>query len=1136
MQNTITIIGWLALLLLVSCGRSDTDVVDRLNDRSYDQHYRNLDSTRIYADSALNLSENYSAGRAEALNNLAFVASASMDYSKAKGYLDEVTGTTDNQIELLVADVQQMKLCQKQSRNKDFYVFSEQARKRLNRIKDEESSLNDHEKRRLTYASAEYHIVSSAYYYYLGLDRQSIEQIDRIDPYGSIERDTAQLLNYWYNIGSGGIIVGKNQRQVAREEFGYLANCYIIALHHNYPYWVAQALQAMSEHLQDVSQRQEIINDNFPTIVAVNSDMMPDSLIAGNLAQRALDIFKTYGDVYQIAGAWRTLGECYWHIGDNKSALICLEHALKDNKKVEQAPDLVSTIREDLCLVYSAANDKRNSDINRNIYLDLQEQTRQDRQLEARAAQLDESIRELNILIGIVMLMIVAVTVLLIVLARMRRQSDDAFSISELLKPLSEWQKHNEEAFDRQREHFSEISEATDAARFHLQQNRQRNLEQRAKVQLVFSVLPLIDRMVNEIRRIQREREKDTGASTSNFRSIEKGRLQYIEEITDTINQYNNILTRWIQMRQGELSLRIENFPLQRVFDMVGHSAMSFSLSGIKLVVKPTDAVVKADCTLTLFMVNTIADNARKFTPRGGTVTIEAQPVPHEDGQPSYVEISVTDTGTGMPSEVLTHVFDRTYTGGHGFGLRNCKGIIEKYRKISTLFSDCLIGAKSTVGKGSRIYFHLPIGRLRTIGIIVLLSLSSLVFGSRIQAKDPTAIFLHHESQSAKFADSAYLSNIMSNYANTLRYADSCRKYILPTDTAVLLDVSNEAAVAALALHRWKVYRENNRIYTRLFRMASADSSLPSYIQYMQRSQTNKAVSMVLLIILLLVIVPAWYVLYYRHKLNYKFCVYRINQINAILLSDVSDREKLSRVRKLGDFGRFNLTTEQKTKLQKVVGHIEAALSHNIAHKEEVDTETELASDECHRIEIEAARLHVSNSVLDNCLSTLKHETMYYPSRIKQMIVDGNIQMEELSEVVDYYHDLYALLAEQALRQVIPPRMDRQALSYLLELLRKCNDGKNVSIQEDTAKTQGSIIPDNYIRMIVRMPSLDRLSDKQVSELFTPYTIDMNLLLCRQIVREMGEITNLRASGIEASRDPEGHVTVKILIPKIYYK
>lgn len=65
--------------------------------------------------------------------------------------------------------------------------------------------------------------------------------------------------------------------------------------------------------------------------------MMPDSLIAGNLAQRALNIFKRYGDVYQTAGAWRTLGECYWHINDNSSALICLEHSLKDCKKVEMA-------------------------------------------------------------------------------------------------------------------------------------------------------------------------------------------------------------------------------------------------------------------------------------------------------------------------------------------------------------------------------------------------------------------------------------------------------------------------------------------------------------------------------------------------------------------------------------------------------------------------------------------------------------------------------------------------------------------------------------------------------------------------------------------------------------------------------
>lgn len=72
-------------------------------------------------------------------------------------------------------------------------------------------------------------------------------------------------------------------------------------------------------------------------------------------------------------------------IKDYNMAGNCLIKALETNKEVEKAPDLVASIYERLCMVYSALNDKQKSDYNRNIYLDLQEQTRQDRQLEARA-------------------------------------------------------------------------------------------------------------------------------------------------------------------------------------------------------------------------------------------------------------------------------------------------------------------------------------------------------------------------------------------------------------------------------------------------------------------------------------------------------------------------------------------------------------------------------------------------------------------------------------------------------------------------------------------------------------------------------------------------------------------------------
>lgn len=77
-------------------------------------------------------------------------------------------------------------------------------------------------------------------------------------------------------------------------------------------------------------------------------------------------------------------------------------------------------------------------------------------------------------------------------------------------------------------------------------------------------------------------------------------------------------------------------------------------------------------------------------------------------------------------------------------------------------------------------------------------------------------------------------------------------------------------------------------------------------------------------------------------------------------------------------------------------------------------------------------------------------------------------------------------------------------------------------------------IAKEYACIHITMPAYNRLTDEQIANLFTPYTIDLNLLLCRQIVREMGEATNLRACGIEAGKDKDGNVIVRILIPKLF--
>ena len=1135
-----------AMFLFSACTPSHKGEVDRLNHLSYAFHYRNLDSVKVLADSALHLSSDYSAGYAEACNNLAFVATAKMDYKLAKRWLNEVEASTDNQIELLIADVQNMRLCQREARNKDFYAYRESAMRRLRRIQEEYDDLPKRERQRMVYARSEFDIVAATYFYYVQLETPMMQALNDIDP-DVLEQDTAQYLNYLYNFGSGGAIQRNTPNEVAQAEFDNLIQCYMLASGSNpYPYWQANALQAISEHIQDAQQRDFLVKNNLPAFQYLNVEQMPSQLLAGNFAQRALNLFMKYGDVYQTAGAYRTLSECYWGIQDYASAESCLQHALHDNKAISQAPDLVASIRERLCLVYSAIDDKPKSDYNRNIYLDLQDQSRQDRQLEARAAQLDTNAVQLNLMITAVLGMIVLVIILLYVFDRMKRKNSKANNMDALLQPLREWNKDNEQYISNLRDKKEEVDEARNMTLLHIEENRKRNLEQRAKISLVNSITPFIDRMNHEVERLMDGKDDE---------QVRAERFAYISELTDKINQYNEVLTQWIQMRQGALNLRIESFSLQPLFDIVNKGKLGFQMKDIQLVIEPTDAVVKADKTLTLFMINTIADNARKFTPAGGTVRVSAQ-VAGENGG-SYVEISITDDGKGMDEETLSHVFDRTYTGGHGFGLLNCKGIIEKYRKLSSLFSVCQIHAESEVGKGSRFSFRLPCGVKRQMMMLLLLLVSvvGMAAGSHSAASNNLAAEL---SRAASYADSAYFSNVNGSYERTLVFADSAREYLnryylaqhpegkylmvrhpkvgmaaelrwlrdsLPIHYNVILDLRNESAVAALALHKWDLYESNNKVYTQLFRELSADNTLGDYVRTMQVSENSKMVAVVLLILLLLQLPLAYYLLYYRHVINHRLAVEKVNAINQVLLSPDTEQQKLQQIDQIWKgHGRLKADYAQ---LEDVVERIRQALLQSQEMRGSEHLQLEMAEDELSRVEYENARLHVANAVLDNCLSALKHETMYYPSRIRQLIDQHPDDITSLAELVDYYKSLYQMLSAQAMEQVSAPvKCDHFLLAYLFSLLLD----KKMFTAEDEQLLQPQPLGDGkYVAYLIDkgIPYDERIHPL----LFTALTSDIKYLLCRQIVREIGEVTNLRGCGILPKASDKGTLVIEVILP-----
>jgi len=101
--------------------------------------------------------------------------------------------------------------------------------------------------------------------------------------------------------------------------------------------------------------------------------------------------------------------------------------------------------------------------------------------------------------------------------------------------------------------------------------------------------------------------------------------------------------------------------------------------------------------------------NARQAMPRGGQLFIRLD----HDQANDTVDLTVRDTGVGIPADKLQRIFDpffstkkgpdETGKGGTGLGLSSCRNIIESHRGR--------IRVESTVGKGTAFTIKLPVAR-----------------------------------------------------------------------------------------------------------------------------------------------------------------------------------------------------------------------------------------------------------------------------------------------------------------------------------------------------------------------------------------------------------------------------------------
>jgi signal transduction histidine kinase len=930
--------------------------VDSLNTLSHGAMYRDADSAMLYATQALDASSLYGQGKAEASNNIAYCHFVKTEFDKAEEIYNRVHRYTQNEPELLIADIGLMQICQRTARNKKYYDHRNSALQRMKRI-DEDKSLfyERREKSRLNYAYTEFRLISALYHYNLRQRQEALSELNCIDPAELAANDAAQYMRYLHLRGLAGMSGNEgNETERTLSEFDNQFRLYQMATDSNYIYLVGEGLHGIADIMSVRSDYRLIASHRPEAIAALQAkyaggfalsdtalQIKPeesDSLLPLQLGEESLKAFEQYKSNYGITAAYVSISQYYNETGRYEEADSTLQLALQTADI--RTPEWISAIHEQMSVAFAGMDMKRESDHHRNIYLDLLNSTRQDRELESRYASLEEESNKLTIILLAVIAAFAVMMTSLVYLNRRTRRQGEAYTaklrkalalcsditshrdiatddidtdVKRLLTPFIEWAERNEQNSDM----LTEEREQLEAQRYlferHIDEDKRQNIVRKACLALVYGVTPYIDRMINEI-------DKLLGKGYINDQRLKQEKFQYIGELADTINEQNEILSRWIKMRQGAIQLNIESFHLDELFTLLQKGRRSFELKNQKLDVDPTDCIVRADKALTLFMLNTLMENARKYTPEGGHIHVYAT------SADNYVELSVSDTGIGLSAEDIdtllnSKVYDSKAIGandeshrdylmgnkGSGFGLMNCKGIIEKYRKTNRLFSICTFGIESHQGSGSRFYFRLPQGVVKalTMMLLALLPLTSCRNHNATaesdcnysSTSDPAYTILLDSA--SLYADSVYYSNVERNHEQALVYARKAIELLnrhyqaysndthgqllkltdngvpaeftwwaadFDTDYHVILDLRNEAAVAFLALKRLDGYRYNNEAYAGMYKLQGKDTTIESYCSELERSATNKTIGIVLCIALLVLSAVAYYLLFIRKR------------------------------------------------------------------------------------------------------------------------------------------------------------------------------------------------------------------------------------------------------------------------------